>query len=1469
MSRNKKRLVIGIVAVAVVVALVLAYRTYLSPTRIAFVNFEDFSVAGISEAGNGLWVSVERFEAAEICAKNLADYDVIFFNAHGLRLSEEERGRLTEAASEGVVFHTVGATDPNSEITNLTGDDLKSVNSYFRFGGRANERSLLAYARRNLDGKTLFAGEIAAPVETPMEGYFHLGENDLFKTLADYEKFYASRRKEGAPRIALFTVNMGPKNPYTRQTYDMMIRTLEEKGFNVYPVFGARKALDYLRAIKPDLVILSAHGRFAPGLPEETIAALKELDVPVLCPVHVHQLYEDWMKDQRGMDGGMLSQSITMPELDGGIAPYVVSTLKRNEQGLKVVAPIESRVRHFCERVAMQLALRTKPNSEKRIAVFYYKTAGRNAMVASSLEIAPSLLNLLRRLKAEGYTTGELPATVDELVARIQKEGPALGTYAEGSFEEFLKTGDPELVTAGMLKAWIDRNIEPARRADLVRDHGELPGQRMVSRRDTEPAIAVARVRFGNIVLMPVPVAGEGSDMFKLVHDLRKAPSYPYIAAYLWVREGFHADAVSHFGTHGSVEFLPWKQAGLSPEDWPDALIGNTPHVYLYDVEDPGEAIMAKRRTYATMVSHLTAPFMRAGIDREKEELHRKIHSFKYDDLPPGLKETYRATITQMAVRMNLHRDLSLDTPVSGVFDDTAIEKLNQYTHELEFSKVPRGRYVLGRPYTEPEVIETVRLICADRIVDAMMKLDLLNGKITSRQYEDRHTLERYLGPAEKIVNQLLDRRSAPSQFINASDLARLEAWDSQASIMRQRPGMAGGSMSMMARRDTTSSVPRDKVATAMLPTYSRDLLALFRPGASADASRDSLVARSEHLQFYLDHAYIAAELEAKGQDGKAIAAILKSEEARGKIERAIQEARSAIQNIDSQEEEYVRAVRVLKDALWGVERYHRFLQISTEDELASMMRAYRGGYVAPSIGGDAIFNPEVLPTGRNLVGIDPERTPSKEAYKLGVELAEKVIEERIAKTGAYPRKIAMTFWSSDFFRDQGIQLAQLFHFLGVEPVYNAFGQVKDVRLIPAEKLGRPRIDVVVQTSGQFRDIAASRIYLINRAVRLASEANDPPEFVNNVREGSVAAEAMMKAKGVSPAEAREFSGIRVFGGVNGVYGTNIMPMVENGDRWDTDAELAQTYLNNMGAMYDEKHWSEFNPFAFEAAIQNTEMILHPRSSYVYGPLNLDHVYEFMGGFSSAIRQVTGRDPDAYFNDMRNPNRLRVQSAKEAIWVEARTTILNPEWIKEQQQEGATAAEEIAEITRDMYGWDVLKPAEIDDELWQEHYEVYVKDKLGLGMKDYFAQKNPYALQEITAVMLETIRKGRWNASEATRREIANMHVELVNEHKAGCSGFVCDNAKLREFIAGMVPADAGAAYQLQIATVRTAQGGPGGQRAGEQQTGQVLKKEEMSIASVTEFVKRNRVAVGTLAALVLVIGGAVVLGAVRSGRRG
>ena len=520
-----------------------------------------------------------------------------------------------------------------------------------------------------------------------------------------------------------------------------------------------------------------------------------------------------------------------------------------------------------------------------------------------------------------------------------------------------------------------------------------------------------------------------------------------------------------------------------------------------------------------------------------------------------------------------------------------------------------------------------------------------------------------------------------------------------------------------------------------------------------------------------------------------------------------------------------MEAVTELERAILNVIAYRDALQNSPRLELDATINALNGGFTAPSSGGDAVANPQAVPTGRNLYSVRAESTPSQRAWSQGVQLAQATLKAYKEQHGKYPTKVSYTFWSSEFVETEGVTIAQVLYMLGVEPVRSQFGSVEDVRLIPTSELGRPRIDVVIQTSGQFRDLAASRLALITKAVELVASLGKEDQE-NYVAAGSVATEKELVEQGLSPKEARELANVRIFGGINGMYGTGIQEMVTAGDKWEQEKEIADVYLNNMGAAYTGKQedWGRFVKPLFRATLKNTDVVVQPRQNNTWGALSLDHVYEFMGGLTLSVRNVTGKDPDTYFADYRNHSNMRMQDLKEAIGVESRATVLNPEYVKEVLAGGANSVANITEVVTNTYGWNVMKPEVIDKELWDQLYDMYIRDVNNLGVASAFEGKSPAALEEITAVMLETARKGMWKASTEQLSTLAQRHSELVAKYGPSGGGMSADNKKLRAFISQQLSPEAAKQYQSQMKQMDE-----GSSADAPSQNGMVMKKETVA----------------------------------------
>ena len=1433
---KKKHIFLALLAVIVLGGLAKAYSAWVGTTRIAFLNYQAIALGQISHANDNAMIKLSEITTDDF--DHLDDYDMIIVNGMGLRIDENQRKQLEEASYK-VPTLTHAATNPANNIVSVDNFDADYLMQYIENGSKKNYHSMLAYIRKFIDGKKFMAPEPERVNERPDYLLTHFDPKDEkgdelgFNSIREYNAFLAKNGlyKEGAPTIML-TGFMGAAPD--------MEKAFEKKGFMVYRINQLQSFIagHHADSIQANAVVNMAHGR----LGDYFVEFLKQKNIPLFSPLNINRLTTDWENDKQGMNGGFMSQSIVTPEIDGAIRPYVVFGQRINKEGLQEVYGIPDRMESFVESVQGYVNLKNKKNSNKRIAIFYFKGPGQNALTASGMEVVPSLYNLLVRLKNEGYNVGKLPANPQELAKMIQAQGAVFGTYAEGAYTQFLQSGHPALVTAQQFAGWTQKALSKKMIKEMNQLYGSFPGKYMAT---DDGKLAVARLQFGNVALLPQVMAGVGGDSFKIVHGTDQAPPYTYVASYLWARYGFSADALIHFGTHGSLEYTPRKQVALGSNDWSDRLIGVVPHLYIYTIGNVGEAMIAKRRTYAQTQSYLTPPFKESELRQTYKQLSDAIQSYeKKASAEQSLK------VKALTVKMGIARELGLDAKqMNKPYSADEIARVENYAEELANEKITGKLYTLGVPYDNDDVRTSVYAMATDPIAYGMLAVDKLKGRAQEGVEKHKQLFDRlYLSKARNTVTQLLGSASVSDEYIcryvgitpaelqMARKVEAMQAAPDPIQMMMQMADQMGGMKEAKPKKvdhRTVSELRAAKVShKKKIPQMSREAFEkMEQTGHFPDKMMEAIKKGQKWYQEDLKKAKMA-----KAGKGKASQ---KSSKDKGMM-------MSKAPKYTRQQIHLAQAITTVEHALQNVGKYSEALRQSPLNEMSSLMNALNGGFTAPSPGGDLIVNPNTLPTGRNLFSINVENTPSEDAWEKAKELCDNTIKMYCERhKGEYPRKVSYTLWSSEFIETEGATIAQILYMLGVEPVRDAFGRVTDLRLIPSKQLGRPRIDVVVQTSGQLRDLAASRLFLINKAIEMAANAKGD-KYDNLVKAGVTESERVLVEKGMSPKEAREVSMYRVFGGVNGNYGTGIQEMVTAGDRWDKESQIAEVYMNNMGAYYgDEKNWETVRKAAFEAALTRTDVVVQPRQSNTWGALSLDHVYEFMGGMNLAVRNVTGKDPDAYLADYRNHSNMRMQEVKEAIGIEGRTTIFNPAYIKEKMKGGASSASTFAEIVTNTYGWNVMKPKAIDKEMWDEIYNVYVKDKYHLGTKEFFDKQNPAALMEMTAVMMESARKGMWKATPQQLKDIAKLHTETVNKYKPSCSGFVCDNAKLRNYIASKTDAASAKEYQQNVEQIRDAEAAKNSS-----DKGMVMKKETLS----EEAQKTTTVVSGIVVGVIVIV---------------
>ncbi|WP_300698688.1 cobaltochelatase subunit CobN [Bacteroides sp.] len=1230
MNKRRLGLLLGS-AVLVIAAYFATYRYWLAPTRILIVNPLPAQAADIALNNDSKHIEVTCIKMEEV--KDLSGYDAIMMYGRGLFLDETQIAEMERVAAQGVPIFTNALRNFNFIANyNITPEQQATLQTYFQNACKKNYRNALRYLRHLSTPLRRGDQEFEVPVELPNNLYYHQEYGQYFNTHEELTAYLKQKHlyHENARTLAFISGISFPMEG-NRAHVDTLISRLTQAGFNVYPITGSGKGReDMIHSLHPDAMVYLPMGRLGN---DSLIQWLHDENIPLFMPFPLVQPREEWLDVTKPVSGGTLTARVVVPEIDGGMAPLCIATQNENKEGYFLHTPEPERIDAFIDHITRYMALRNQANKDKHIAICYFKTPGKDALLASGMEVIPSLYNFLKRLRNEGYNVSGLPATVEEFGKQIHRDGAVMGSYAKGAQEQFLKTAHPVWLTTRQYEQWAHEIILPEKHKEVTDRYGDAPGNLLA----TKDSIAIACLQFGNILLFPQPRPALGDDDFKLVHGMPVAPPHSYLAPYLYMQKGFKADALIHFGTHGNLEYTPGKNVGQSRADWSDALVGNLPHFYYYTTGNVGEGIIAKRRTHAVLVTHLTPPYVESGMRQRYTSLLEDIHKI-LDEGTEGHR-MLGMRIKKEAVRLGLHRDLGLDSIPDNPYTAEELEQLDAFTEEIANEKMIGAYYTMGEPYSNRDLLTTTLAVAADPLAYETAKRDRDKGKITTEQLQDfTYITHHYLPSAKKRLTALL-----------------------------QNP-------------------PKDTAG-------------------------------------------IAAEL---------------------------------------------------RPALL----YRRQLAASTANEFNAMVRALNGGTVYPAPGGDPVLNPNVLPTGRNMYSVNAETTPNSRAWEDGKRLAETTLKQYLSKHGEYPRKVSYTFWAGEFITTEGATLAQVFWMLGVEPVRDGQDRVVDLKLVSGKELGRPRINVVVQVSGQLRDIAGSRLKLLTDAVRLASEAKDDA-YPNYVSSGTLLQEKLLVEKGTSPKRAREMSVMRIFGPVNSGYSTGIMGYTESSGSWDDEKEIAQGYLNNMGAAYgDEENWGSYQKDLFASALSETDVVIQPRQSNTWGPISLDHVYEFTGGMSLTVKTLTGKEPDAYMADYRNRTNRRMQDAKEAIAVETRATILNPTFIQERMKGGAGTAQMFGEIFRNIFGWHVMRPSAMDKELFNDLYKMYILDENQLGIHDYFREVNPASFQAMTAVMLESARKGYWKASEEQLKTTAALHAQITREKGAACTEFVCGNAKLQNFVA-------------------------------------------------------------------------------------
>ncbi|MFA9460461.1 cobaltochelatase subunit CobN [Thiohalorhabdus methylotrophus] len=1016
---------------------------------------------------------------------------------------------------------------------------------------------------------------------------------------------------------------------------------------------------------------------------------LKGLDVPVLKGIRLtDRTRQEWRVSADGLPQDSIHYRVGMPELQGVSQPLVLAAAEPEHTdprtGLRFATtrPVDREVAAMAERAANWIALRSKPNAEKRVAVLYYNhPPGRHNIGADNLDVPRSLMRILRNLKRAGYTTGPLPESHQALLDRMQDRGVNL----------------------------------PENRAELARIHGKVP------------TLSAADYR-GWFETLPRAIRAEMTDgpLGYLHETLREAEEAgrPDLGRGLLAR------------MHGDLRHL------LEGADHPAT---ERARDLLDQLRAEYEALLAEKVDASwEQAQKLVAGLRDTGIEGLKGwgEGPGRVMVHDGDMLLPGLRfgNIWIGPQPPRGWEVNeelLHANLAVPPPHQylGYYhwlkDEFGADALVHLGRHSTYEFLPRRRVGLTDTDYSRLIAGTLPGVYP-YIVDGV-------GEGLQAKRRGLAVMVDHLTPplsTTPLYDELLQLRGLVESFESAE-----------------------GQGNTPARGRALDRI-RDKIAELnMVSELESELRAEHgNPGLSLDeVGGDLLVHEVGHHLTEMQEDFMPRGLHVFGADWSA------------------EERRMMLKSMAGAGE--------IRDE-WRQE-----LRRSPEREMEALLAGLDGEFVAPGKGNDPIRTPEVLPTGRNFFGLNGNLLPSRVGWEMGVRMAENA---RAKGSGAPQGSEAVVLWASDTVRDEGAMVAFGMDMLGVKPVWNSRGIVEGIERQSLEK-GRYRRDVMFTTSGLFRDLYGQLNGWLDKSVRLALDGASQtirekyPELTpaleaalnplgelrnsgtESLKRNLVAAHWVADARravesGAEPAAAGQDAIYRIYGDAPGSYGAGVNRMAERSGSWKKRGQIADAYMHRMGHVYGAKAGGDSAHEGLTRNLGRVQRTYLGRASNLYGLLDNNDAFDYLGGLSMAVEKVSGTAPDNRIIDHSDPDNPQMQPLQSALLQELRGRYLNPAWLKGQMAHGYSGARTMgSKFMEYLWGWQVTNPGIINDWVWGEVKSVYIDDKHDLQLDEFLAEGNrAHVRTNMLAIMNVAIAKGFWDASQSTQKALARKLAEAV-----------------------------------------------------------------------------------------------------------
>ncbi|MGB3207215.1 MAG: magnesium chelatase subunit H [Crinalium sp.] len=997
--------------------------------------------------------------------------------------------------------------------------------------------------------------------------------------------------------ILLYRKHVVTKQPYIAQ----LIRYFEEAGLIPLPIFingveGHVAVRDWMTtayeqqqrqlgkveiqslssdAVKVDAIV-STIGFPLVGGPAGSMEAGRQVEVAkriltaknvpyiVAAPLLIQDIHS-WTR--QGVGGLQSVVLYALPELDGAIDTVALGGLVGEDIYL-----IPERVKRLTGRLKSWINLRQKPPSQRKIAVILYGfPPGYGATgTAALLNVPRSLLKFLQALKDEGYDVGELPEDGEELIRRVKEADEATDFVTDVA--DGLSVGNT--VNVRRLEKWLGY----LRSHWIEKQWKSLTGTGINTFGDE---FLVGGVQLGNVWIGVQPPLGIAGDPMRLMFEKDLTPHPQYAAFYKWLQNEFQADAIVHFGMHGTVEWLPGSPLGNTGYSWSDILLGDLPNLYIYAANNPSESMLAKRRGYGVIISHNVPPYGRAGLYKELVALRDLISEYQEDTQKNyALKEAICKKIV----------DIGLDA-------------------DCPFEDAKR----LGIAFTP----ENARMFSADVFNRYLVKL-----------YE-------YL--------QVLESRLFSSGL------------------------------------HTLGEVPNQEELASYLEAYfGEELSEIIEPPRRKERQEEG---------------------KEKLEEGRRISELL----------------------------------------------------MQTGEELSNLLRGLNGEYIPPAPGGDLLRDGlGVLPTGRNIHALDPYRMPSPAAYERGREIAQKIIALHLKEHSNYPETVAVMLWGLDAIKTKGESLGILLELVGAEPVKEGTGRIVRYELKPLAEVGHPRIDVLANLSGIFRDSFVNIIELLDDLFLRAADAEEP-ENQNFIRKHALA----LKAQGI------ENSSARLFSNPSGDFGSLVNDRVVDSN-WESGEELGDTWRDRNVFSYGRKDKGQARPEILDQLLNKCDRIVQEIDSVEYGLTDIQEYYANTGGLKKAAEKKQGKKVSASFVESFSKD-TTPRNLEDLLRMEYRTKLLNPKWADAMANQGSGGAYEISQRMTALIGWGGTADF-TDSWVYDQAADTYALDA---EMAKKLREANPEAFRNIVGRMLEANGRGFWQPDQEKLQKLRELY-QLTDEKIEG-----------------------------------------------------------------------------------------------------